>query len=114
MRGAGYLRLKGLTIDLVILNDHPPTYAQELQDGLLALIRSSGSQALQDKPGGVFLRRTDIMPEADRILLHAAARVVIVPERGTLAEQLTRREIEESLPPAFVPRGPARVYAEGA
>jgi cyclic beta-1,2-glucan synthetase len=112
IRGHEYLRLKGLTIDLVILNGHPPTYAQELQDGLLALIRSSGSQALQDKPGGVFLRRTDIMPEADRILLHAAARVVIVPERGTLAEQLTRREIEESLPADFVPRGPVRVYAE--
>ena len=112
LRGHEYLRLKGLTIDLVILNDHPPTYAQELQDGLLAMIRSSGSQALQDKPGGVFLRRADIMSEADRILLHAAARVVIVPERGTLAEQLTRREIEEPLPADFVPRGPARVYAE--
>ncbi|HEX6185049.1 MAG TPA: glucoamylase family protein [Pyrinomonadaceae bacterium] len=112
LRGHEYLRLKGLTIDLVILNDHPPTYAQELQDGLLSMIRSSGSQALQDKPGGVFLRRTDIIPEADRILLHAAARVVIVPERGTLAEQLTRREIEEPLPADFVPRAPERVYAE--
>ncbi|HEU4595677.1 MAG TPA: glucoamylase family protein [Pyrinomonadaceae bacterium] len=114
LRGHEYLRLKGLTIDLVILNDHPPTYAQELQDGLLAMIRASGSQALQDKPGGVFLRRTDIMPEADRILLHAAARVVIVPERGTLAEQLTRREIEDVLPPDFAPRGAARTYAEAA
>jgi len=113
LRGHEYLRLKGLTIDLVILNDHPPTYAQELQDGLLSMIRSSGSQGLQDKPGGVFLRRTDIIPEADRILLHAAARVVIVPERGTLAEQLTRREIEEPLPADFAPRGPERVYAEG-
>ncbi|HEX7312640.1 MAG TPA: glucoamylase family protein [Pyrinomonadaceae bacterium] len=113
LRGHEYLRLKGLTIDLVILNDHPPTYLQELQDGLLAMIRASGSQALQDKPGGVFLRRADIMPEADRILLHAAARVVIVPERGTLAEQLTRREIEEPLPASFTPRGPERVYAEG-
>ena len=114
LRGHEYLRLKGLTIDLVILNDHPPTYAQELQDGLLAMIRASGSQALQDKSGGVFLRRTDIMPEADRILLHAAARVIIVPERGTLAEQLTRREIEEPLPADFDPRAPERVYAEAA
>jgi cyclic beta-1,2-glucan synthetase len=114
LRGHEYLRLKGLTIDLVILNDHPPTYLQELQEGLLSMIRASGSQALQDKPGGVFLRRTDIMPEADRILLHAAARVVIVPERGTLAEQLTRREIEEPLPSDFIPRGPERAYAEAA
>src|SRR4030095_6106956 len=78
------------------------------------MIRASGSQGLQDKPGGVFLRRTDIIPEADRLLLHAAARVVIVPERGTLAEQLTRREIEEPLPADFAPRGPERAYAEAA
>ena len=40
-----------------------------------------------DKPGGVFLRRSDLMPEADRILLHAVARVVIVADRGPLEEQ---------------------------
>ena len=45
-------------------------------------MRTSGLQGLQDKPGGIFLRRADIMPEADRILLHAVARVVIVTERG--------------------------------
>jgi cyclic beta-1,2-glucan synthetase len=112
LRGHEYLRLKGLAIDLVVLNDHPPSYAQELQEELLAMIRSSGSQGLQDKPGGVFLRRTDVMPEADRILLHAVARVVIVAERGTLAEQLTRRTVEESLPPDFTPQGPKRTYAE--
>jgi cyclic beta-1,2-glucan synthetase len=113
LRGHEYLRLKGLQIDLVILNDHPPSYLQELQDELGALIRTrSGSAAMQDKPGGVFLRRTDIMPEADRILLHSVARVVIVPERGTLESQLTRREPEEELPPAFTPRAPSRTYPE--
>ncbi|OLE54438.1 MAG: hypothetical protein AUG51_08195 [Acidobacteria bacterium 13_1_20CM_3_53_8] len=112
LRGHEYLRLKGLSIDLVILNDHPPSYAQELQEELLAMIRSSGSQGLQDKPGGVFLRRTDIMPEADRILLHAVARVVLVPERGSLEEQLTRRSAEDALPPDFIPRMPSRNYPE--
>ena len=112
LRGHEYLRLKGLSIDLVILNDHPPSYAQELQEELLAMIRSSGSQGLQDKPGGVFLRRTDIMPEADRILLHAVARVVLVPERGSLEEQLTRRSAEDALPPDFIQRMPSRNYPE--
>ncbi len=112
LRGHEYLRLKGLSFDLVILNDHPPSYAQALQEELLLLIRSSAAAALQDKPGGVFLRRTDIMPEADRILLHAVARVVIVPERGTLEEQLVRRTIEEVTPPDFVPRAPSRTYPE--
>ena len=112
LRGHEYLRLKGLSIDLVILNDHPPSYVQALQEELVALVRSSASAALQDKPGGVFLRRSDLIPEADRILLHAVARVVIVPERGELSEQLVRRMSEEALPPTFVPRAPSRKYPE--
>ena len=75
------------------------------------LVRASGAQSLQDKPGGVYLRRADLMPDADRILLHAVARVVIVTERGTLEEQLVQREIEPELPPALVPSAPARSCA---
>jgi len=75
-------------------------------------MRTSGLQALQDKPGGIFLRRADIMPEADRILLHAVARAVIVTERGPLEDQLERPAVEEPLPPAFVARSPSQTYPE--
>jgi cyclic beta-1,2-glucan synthetase len=112
LRGHEYLRLKGLSFDLVILNDRPLSYAQELNDDLQALIRKTGSQALLDKPGGVYLRRTDIMPEADRILLHTVARVAIVTDRGSLDEQLVRRPVENDLPLPFVPRKPSRTYPE--
>jgi len=111
-RAHEYLHLKGLRFDLVILNDHPSTYAQSLHDGLQALVRTTGTQALQDKPGGVYLRRADIMPEADKILLHAVARAVFVTERGSLEEQLGRRPVEESLPPAFIPRQASQTYPE--
>ena len=110
LRAHGYLRLKGLAIDLVILNDNPPSYLQTLQEELQALIRSSGAQGLQDKPGGVYLRRSDLMPDADRILLHSVARVVIVAERGTLEEQLVRRDIEPELPLSLTPRAAPRAY----
>ena len=93
LRGHEYMRLKGLHIDLVILNDHPPSYLQSLQDEIQTLIRSTGMQTLQDNPGGVYLRRADIMPDEDKILLHTVARVVLVTERGTLEEQLTRRPV---------------------
>ncbi|MBC7693133.1 MAG: glycosyl transferase [Methylotenera sp.] len=93
-----YLRLKGLSIDLVILNERAPSYIQSLQEELQRQIRMSGSQALLDKPGGVFIRRTDIMPEADVILLKAVARVMLSAEKGTLEEQLKRRPIENELP----------------
>ncbi|HZB45390.1 MAG TPA: glucoamylase family protein, partial [Pyrinomonadaceae bacterium] len=112
LRGHEYLRMKGLQFDLVIMNDHPPSYAQELESELHMMVRTSGSQSLQDKPGGVFLRRADIMPEADRILLHAVARVVVVTERGPLEDQLTRRPVEEGLPPEFAPRSASRTYPE--
>ncbi len=112
LRGHEYLHYKGLKIDCVILNDHPAGYIQELQRELEALVRTSGLQGLQDKPGGVFLRRADIMPEADRILLHAVARVVIVTERGALEDQLERLTIEEPLPEPFIPRLASQTYPE--
>jgi cyclic beta-1,2-glucan synthetase len=113
LRGHEYLRLKGLHIDLVILNNHPPSYLQSLQDEIHLLIRSTGLQPLQDKPGGVYVCRADLMPDEDRILLHTVARVVFVTERGTLEEQLARRPIEDSQPPApLMPRFASRTYQE--
>src|SRR6185312_14841103 len=110
LRAHEYLHYKGLKVDLVILNDHPPSYIQSLQDEIQSLVRTSGLTGLQDKPGGVFIRRSDLMPDEDRILLHSVARVVIVTERGSLDEQLERRPVEESLPPQFTPRLPERSH----
>jgi cyclic beta-1,2-glucan synthetase len=112
VRGHEYLHYKGLKTDLVILNDTPTSYLQLLQQELDNTVRTSGLQALQDKPGGVYLRQADQMPEADRILLHAVARVVIVTERGSFEAQIERRRAEEPLPPAFVPRLPSQTYPE--
>ena len=107
-----YLRLKGLTFDLVILNDHPPSYIQSLQDELLLIVRTSGESHLLDKNGGIFLKRADQMSEADRILLHTVARAVIVTERGDFESQLVRRPFETDLPKKFIARHPARAYPE--
>jgi cyclic beta-1,2-glucan synthetase len=112
VRGHEYLHFKGLKTDLVILNDTPTSYLQALQQELENTVRTSGLQALQDKPGGVYLRRAEQMPEADRILLHAVARVVIVAERGSFEDQIERRRVEDLLPAAFVPRIAAQSYPE--
>ena len=61
LRGHQYLRMKGLQFDLVILNDHPTAYAENLQDSLQMAVRASGAQMLLDKPGGVFIRRSDLL-----------------------------------------------------
>jgi cyclic beta-1,2-glucan synthetase len=112
VRGHEYLHYKGLKIDLVILNDNPTTYLQSLQKELEAMIRTSGLGSLLDKPGGAFLRRTDQMPEEDRILLHSVARAVIVTERGSLEDQLERPQVEDRFPAAFSPRLPSQTYPE--
>jgi cyclic beta-1,2-glucan synthetase len=112
VRGHEYLHYKGLKIDLVILNDNPTTYLQSLQKELETMIRTSGLSSFQDKPGGVFLRRADHMPEADRILLHSVARAVIVCDRGPLEDQLERPEVTEPLPPTLLPRFPSQTYPE--
>ena len=111
LHGHEYLRLKGLAVDLVILNERAPSYMQSLQDELQRQLRMSGSQALLDKPGGVFIRRTDLMPEADVILLKTVARVTLSAAKGTLDEQLKRRQIENELPEALVPTSQKRSYA---
>jgi cyclic beta-1,2-glucan synthetase len=105
-----YLRLKGLVFDLVILNDHPPSYIQALQDEIVLLVRTSGESQLMDKNGGIFLKRADQMSEADRILLHTVARAVIVTERGDFEDQLVRRPTETDLPNDFIARNSARSY----
>ena len=112
VRGHEYLHFKGLRIDLVILNDTPTSYLQFLHQELETIVRTSGLQGLQDKPGGVYLRRADQMAEADRILLHAVARVVIVADRGSFEDQIERHHVEEPLPPPFIPRLPSQTYPE--
>jgi cyclic beta-1,2-glucan synthetase len=88
-----YLRRKGLLFDLVVLNDHAASYLQDLQNRLLQMVEGSPEQRWIDRPGGVFLRRSDLVPAADRMLLEAAARVVMDGADGNLRQQLKRPQI---------------------
>lgn len=103
LRAHEYWRMKGLAVDLVILNEYPSSYFQELQEDILGVIRSSASHQRVDMPGGIFLRRADQMPEADQILLRTVARVQIVAQRGSLARQVARVEAGDPLQKIHVP-----------
>jgi cyclic beta-1,2-glucan synthetase len=85
-----YWRLKGLRADVVILNEHPADYLDEMQGLLLQLVQELPWAGWLGKPGGMFLLRADGMPEADRHLLLAVARVVLVGELGDMVSQLER------------------------
>jgi cyclic beta-1,2-glucan glucanotransferase len=93
-----YFRLKLLAVDLVILNEKPPSYTQDLQAALEALVRTRQARYQAEahehdwRGGNLFILRAEqVAPEA-RSALFAAARVVLVARNGTLAEQIVRRD----------------------
>ncbi|MBA3556488.1 MAG: glycosyl transferase family 36, partial [Gemmatimonadales bacterium] len=64
-----YWRRRGMMVDLVVLNTHPPSYLQELQEKITAAMFASSDSWVIDKPGGVFARRRDLLaPDVHRML----------------------------------------------
>jgi len=100
LRAHEYWRLKRLPVDLVILNDRPPSYASELQQALDAAIRTAQGRRDEDgtRRGAVFSLRSDVLPSPIRDLLQTAARAIFVARRGTLSDQLARLREPEPVP----------------
>jgi cyclic beta-1,2-glucan synthetase len=64
-----YWRRRGMMIDLVVLNTQSHSYQQELNDRISAAMFSSSDSAVIDRPGGVFVRRADLVPDAELAML---------------------------------------------
>ncbi|HYK79203.1 MAG TPA: glucoamylase family protein, partial [Micropepsaceae bacterium] len=116
LRAFEYWRLKRLAVDLVILNERPASYLQDLQETIDHLARpiQSRPKSADDVRGNVLVLRNDLVPAEFVALLQTVARVVLFSRRGTLADQIYR--IEEPKPPVIVPprlvagsSGPGRV-----
>ncbi len=103
-----YWRLKGLTVDLVILNEDQGGYRQELQDQIMGLISASIEGHVVDRPGGIFVRAAHQIPHEERILLQSVARVIISDALGTLADQVSRRSKSEQAIPLLT-TGPVQL-----
>jgi cyclic beta-1,2-glucan synthetase len=93
-----FWRLKGLTVDLVLLNEHPASYLDAVHEQLQGLLAASPSHGRLNKPGGIFLLRGPQLPEEDRVLLQAAAALLLHGERGSLARQVEVAEPALRLP----------------
>ncbi|MGH7584623.1 MAG: glucoamylase family protein, partial [Gemmatimonadales bacterium] len=87
-----YWRRRGLAVDLVILNERPATYLQELADRIAVAIHAVGEAGVLDRPGGVFVRRRDLMHPEDLLMLRASARVHIACDGRSLGRILEGRE----------------------
>ncbi|OAI13494.1 MULTISPECIES: GH36-type glycosyl hydrolase domain-containing protein [Methylomonas] len=92
LRAHEYWRIKGLAVDLLILNEKEVSYVEDLQALLENLVRENQARAAADQgqQGAIFALQASVLSLEERRLLQTAARAVLVGHRGTLAEQLLR------------------------
>jgi cyclic beta-1,2-glucan synthetase len=93
LRAHEYWRMKQLAVDLVILNERPPSYDQDLHGAMQTLARPHQSRppvAGKGLRGTVFIVRADLATVEARTALQTVARAVLVGRRGSLAEQVKR------------------------
>jgi cellobiose phosphorylase len=109
-----YWRAKGLAVDLVIWNEEHNGYRQALQDRIAGLISSVLGAPASDRPGGIFVRPIDQIPEEDRLLFQSVARVVLADSRGTLIEQINRRDLRAVRVPQLAPAPAQHMQQTGA
>lgn len=98
-----YWRMKGLTVEVVIVNEDVSLYRQSVHDDIVNLISSGIEAPLLEKAGGIFVRRIEQVPHDDMLLLLAAARIVLNDEQGTLSMQLESLTINELQVPILQP-----------
>src|SRR5690606_33586114 len=94
LRAHEYWRMKGLSVDLVIVNERASSYVQDLQTAIETAVRRSQSRPRLDgeamAQGVVHTLRADLMDTSARALLQSAARVVLLARRGDIARQIAR------------------------
>ena len=111
LRAHEYWQMKGLAVDLVILNDKPTSYSEGLQKILEEMVRTSRATIGQDARGPlgrIFVLRADSLRHDERALLHTVARSVLISHQGGLAEQVLRLQRPNAVadPPARMALAP--------
>lgn len=76
-----YWRHHGLVVDLIILNTHPGSYLDDLQEQLQRMVQET-PRIVNDTKNSIFLLRAAQMPREDQLLLEAVSHVVLDAKRG--------------------------------
>lgn len=103
LRTHHYWRLKGITCDLVFLNMHPASYLQELNDQLVTTVMTSSEAGLLDRPGGVFIRRADVLMPEDITMMRDIARLEVDCDGLGMGNFMEFPDVEEKYPPRITP-----------
>jgi len=105
-----YWRQHGLAVDLVIFCEARDGHGPAVVDEITKLVAAGGSADRINQPGGIFVRLSDTVPDADSVLLQTVARIVISDADGTLEQQLERRCVT---PTAIAPPPASRGSSSG-
>jgi cyclic beta-1,2-glucan synthetase len=97
-----YWRLKGLGADVVILNEDPSSYLDEVHAQLTALLDNGPWRMWKHRSGGAYLLRADLIGKGERTLIETVARAVVGGDRGDLRAQLDKpHPVQTRRAPAF-------------
>ena len=95
-----YWRRRGLQVDLVVLNTHPPSYLQDHHDRIMAAVLASTEGPVLHQPGGVFVLRTDLLAPDVLLMLRATARVHITCDGRSLGRAVERLVADDPAAPS--------------
>ena len=99
-----YWRRRGMTVDVVVMIANRTSYLQELTNLITEAMFAVSESGMADRPGGVFLRRNDVVPAEDLLMLRATARVCVPCDGRSLhrivvaAEESEAVQLEEQEP----------------
>jgi len=102
LQARSYWQLKGLIVDIIIINEDYSGYRQDLQDQIQTLITAGLENNLREKHGGVFVRMADQVSNEDKILIQTIARIIISDAYGTLIDNVNRRGIVTPVIPLLI------------
>ncbi|MHB1071964.1 MAG: GH36-type glycosyl hydrolase domain-containing protein [Gemmatimonadaceae bacterium] len=90
-----YWRRRGVPVDLVVLDIHPSTYLREHHEAVAAAVLASTEGGVLDQPGGVFVRRQDLLTADTLLMLRATARVIVTCDGRPIRRTLERIESDD-------------------
>jgi cyclic beta-1,2-glucan synthetase len=83
-----FLRSRGVSFDLVVLNEKSDGYLQELHEELEASVRASLSAHLLNQTKGIFIRSRSHISDEEFSLLRSSASLILDASKGELSSQL--------------------------
>jgi cyclic beta-1,2-glucan synthetase len=92
-----YWRRRGMTVDVVVMIGSRTSYLQELTNQINDLLFTVSESGMADRPGGVFIRRTDTVPAEEFQMLSATARVHVPCDGRSLHRIVLAAEESEAI-----------------